>query len=499
MPAGHVAAQEVRDRPAPMPFRLFVPAAVRPLRRELRAAATSGPDHSGDEATRASFGPAAPARSSVGRSVVQFVGAGLVALVLLAGGSALASRRAGTAESIRDATEKTALLVRAAIAPNLTAGVLRGDAAELARFDGAMESLVLQDPIVHLRMWTPEGRIAYADEPAMIGEVFPLRDDAQEALASWEAQAEVSNLSAPENRFEQADDTLLEVYYPIAGPLGRPLLVETYHRYGPVTESARRIWLSFAPAALGSLLLLQLVQVPLATRLARRVEHARREREELLRSSLEASTIERRRIAHDLHDGAVQDLVGVGFTLSALADRAERVGDTDAERSLRGALGDTRGAVRSLRSLFVEIYPPNLERAGLVAALGDLLASLAGRGIVTELRAPDTLRVPLGASTVAYRVAQEAVRNVVKHARAQTVTVTVGLDERVAPGVLVVRIVDDGVGLPPGEDGFALPAAAPGHFGLRMADDLVRSAGGTLRVAPGRSGGTEVEAEVPLR
>src|SRR5205814_387613 len=120
---------------------------------------------------------------------------------------------------------------------------------------------------------------------------------------------------------------LLEVYVPVRATDGRPLLFEAYLRSSAVSASGRRLWLAFAPALLGGLLLLQLVNLPLARSLAGRLRRAQGERETLLHEALEASQNERRRIAADLHDGVVQDLVGTSYALSAHAARLAAGGE----------------------------------------------------------------------------------------------------------------------------------------------------------------------------
>ena len=100
-------------------------------------------------------------------------------------------------------------------------------------------------------------------------------------------------------------------------PSGKPLLFEAYYRYGLVSSNGSQLWRSFAPIALGALIALELVQIPLAYSLARRLRQRSAERELLLHQALEASDVERRHIASDLHDGVVQDLAGVAYALSA--------------------------------------------------------------------------------------------------------------------------------------------------------------------------------------
>ena len=96
-----------------------------------------------------------------------------------------------------------------------------------------------------------------------------------------------------------------------------PLLYEDYERSSTISASSRRQWEGLLPALVGALLVLYLIQVPLAYSLARRLRAKQREREQLLRRAIDASDLERRRIAADLHDSAVQRLAGVSLSLAA--------------------------------------------------------------------------------------------------------------------------------------------------------------------------------------
>src|SRR6185295_5199511 len=161
-----------------------------------------------------------------------------------------------------------------------------------------------------------------------------------------------------------------------------------YQQYSSINEGGRHLWLSFTPALLGALLVLGLLQLPLAWSMARRLRQGQEERETLLRRALEASDSERRRIAQVLHDGVVQELAGVSYSLSAAAERAAANGGADMADALRTAASQTRDSMRSLRSLLVEVYPPSLHQAGLEAALRDLLAPLQRAGVETSVTVP---------------------------------------------------------------------------------------------------------------
>lgn len=160
-----------------------------------------------------------------------------------------------------------------------------------------------------------------------------------------------------------------------------------------------------------------MLTTPVLWVLTRRLEAAARARERLLRGAVEASDSERRRIARDLHDGVVQDLVGTSYALTATAQalRQERPATAADLERMSGSL---RTSLRSLRSLLVEIYPPELRTGGLEAALVDLVASANGAGVdaTVEVSGVDGVdRVDDDVVALMWRVAQEAVRNALRH------------------------------------------------------------------------------------
>lgn len=414
-------------------------------------------------------------------AVLQFAVSGLLATLLIGLGTVAVTRRTGTNEAIRDAEQVTRLAGQGIVEPNITPDVVAGEPRALARLNRVVRTRVLRDGVVRVKLWTRDGRIVYSDEPRLIGERYALDADDLAALDAGRVEADVSDLSSPENRFERSRHKLLEVYLPVRGPGGRKLMFEAYQRFSSISASGRRLWLAFAPALLGGLLLLQLVNLPLARSMVRRVGESQRR-------AIDASELERRRIAADLHDGVVQDLVGVSYTLSAEADRLGN-GDRSAV-ALRAGAAHARDSVRALRTLLVDIYPPSLQQAGLAATLGDLAATLTARGLTTVLDADDAPELPPAVEALLFRCAQEALRNAVAHADAQHVTVTL----RTAGGRACLEVADDGRGFDPAvlDD-----RPAEGHFGMRLARDLVRDAGGELTVDGAPGAGTRVRVEVP--
>jgi signal transduction histidine kinase len=419
--------------------------------------------------------------------VTQFAFAGLAVLAVFGAAAVLALRGLGNAEALRDARQFATLAGQGIVEPTVAPGLLRGRPQAIAAVDRMVQERVLGERVVRVKLWAHDGRIVYSDEPRLIGTRFPLDAEKLDVLRTGATKASLSDLSGPENHFELGQGDLYEVYLPIRAPDGTPLLFETYQRRSAVASTGRRIWMPFAALLLGSLLLLWLVQVPLAWRLGRRLQRTQAEREALLVRAVEASDDERRRIAADLHDGPVQDLAGISYSLSAAA----QTGASPATRStLEQAAAGTRDAMRRLRSLLVEIHPPSLRASGLEAALADLLAPFRASGAETELKVDASLGLDEEAERLVYRAAAEALRNVERHAQANRIAVSVERDEA---GVQLV-VADNGAGFAP-ED--RERRREEGHVGLSLLEELAARAGGRLDVRSAPGEGTTFELELP--
>lgn len=425
-------------------------------------------------------------------SVTQFILAGLAAVVLISAGTIYVVRRNATSQAISKARDVASVLGNSVAAPVLANGVLSGDPADVSRLNTVVHERILSDQVVRVKVWTPQGRIFYSDEPRLIGQTFDLGVGERAALRTGKVDADLSNLKEPENQFERRYGKLLEVYVPTHTMGGRPVLFETYLRYSSIAESGRHILGSFAPVMVGGLLLLFLVQVPLAWSMARGLRQGQEEREQLLLRAIDASETERRRIARDLHDGVVQSLAGVSYSLAAAADRVDAGSDNaEVSAALRQAAADTRRSMRELRSLIVEIAPPNLHDEGLDNAVGELVAPLAAEGVETTVDIDDAAVPSPEAQTLIYRVAQEAVRNVAAHAQASHLRVTLTRDN----GSARLVVADDGLGFSPDR---LEQRREEGHVGLTLLTGLVADAGGRLVVASTPGQGTRLEAEVPV-
>jgi two-component system, NarL family, sensor kinase len=418
-----------------------------------------------------------------GVAVGQFALAGLLSLAVVLAGGALVLRNHSNAQALDGARALAAQAGKSVVQPRLTIAALSGDPAALRSLDSAVRRGVLSDRVVRVKIWAADGRIVYSDQPQLRGHRFALGEEELGALRTGEVVASSSNLTAPENRYERTQGELLEVYTPLVGGDGHRYLFETYQRAGAVAGMSRNIWFDVLPVLAVALLVLFLLQLPAAWALVRRERRTRAEREALLVSAIESSETERRRIAADLHDGVIQDLAGLAFSLAAAraSAGAASVSPEPAERTVRKAVAD-------LRQTLLEIAPP-VGGPGLAAALEALAAPLRRSGIDVRLAVDSDLDLSPQAEALVVRTAQEALRNVARHSGAATVAVTAS--SAPAGGVLEVR--DDGHGF--SADRLAERRRA-GHLGLALLTDLTTRLGGRLDISSGAAG-TTVRLEVP--
>lgn len=431
-----------------------------------------------------------PVPPSPRRAVAVSLAAGLIALSAVGGVLAVVQHRSAVTEAIRDARWLTELQARDVVEPVLTDAALRPGPAQAALHE-VISKRVLSAHVVRVKIWDAEGRIVYSDDADLIGRQFALPPDELAALGPGGVPvAEVSDLQEDENREDREFGKLLQVYLGVRTAEGTPLLFETYHPYGSISQASRRLWMSFLPVLLGGLALLWLAQAPLAWRMATGLLAAHDEREQLLVAALAASDRERQRIAADLHDGVVQGLSGASYLLSAEAGRVRQRGDELGAATLGQLAVDLRRCVRELRSLVVTITPPGLHRQALEASIRDLVAPLEDRGIAVVLDVPDDVELDQPSVDLVLRTTQEAVRNILRHAEAHNVSVTVRSDD----GHLTVSIRDDGIGFHPGPG-----AGRHDSVGLSLLAGLAQQEGGRLDVRSTPAHGAHLELVLPRR
>jgi two-component system NarL family sensor kinase len=424
---------------------------------------------------------------SVSREVLLFVLGCALAAATIGGLSFWQVNRAATAEAINDAETVTQIDAHGIVQPLLTPALIAGSPVAIAALDKAVTGGVLGSRVVRVKIWTDGGRIVYSDEHALIGETFTLGDDEEEALDSGKTDSEVSDLSKPENRFERSFGSLVEVYLPLKATNGTDLLFETYQLETALQADQARVWNGIFPALGAGLGLLFLLLIPLSWRLARRLQRSSIDRAVLLQRAIDSSETERWRIAGDLHDGPVQNLTAVSLTLGSAA---MRLGNPEREQPspeellsvMQTASEESRTAIRELRTMIMEIAPPDLDRGGLGAALERLgaVAREAGLEVVVDVD-PAARTLSMQETALIYRTAQEGIRNVVKHAHAARLMVRL----LPSPGAMNLEVTDDGEGFSPDD---LRGRQQSGHVGLSLLQERVAEAGATLAIdsVPGR-------------
>jgi len=222
--------------------------------------------------------------------------------------------------------------------------------------------------------------------------------------------------------------------------------------------------------------------------LAGAIENAR-----LYRRAQEAAVLEERnRLARDLHDSVTQQLFSM--TLTAQAARAQLGKNIQrASAQLERIQETATAALAEMRALIYQLRPPVLTDQGLVAALNQHIGALSRReAIRAEMSVAGDERYARGAEQAIFRIVQEALNNVVKHANASTVSVTLEF----TPELVRVSVADNGVG-------FDIQSVESGktssgrHLGLISMRERAAELGGTMELHSRPGGGTEIVVLVP--
>ena len=196
---------------------------------------------------------------------------------------------------------------------------------------------------------------------------------------------------------------------------------------------------------------------------------------------------ERQRLARDLHDSVTQALYGISLYAEA-AGRALADGETEPVAvNLQEISETTREALAETRLLLFELRPPLLEEQGLAAALRARLQAVEARaGLETAFECHGQQRLAPDKEQELFRLAQEALNNVLKHAHARRVQVCLEL----AADRAVLEVADDGAGFEPALGG-------GGGFGLPGMRERAERLAGRLQIASSPGTGTRVRVEVP--
>ncbi|GFM17212.1 MULTISPECIES: GAF domain-containing sensor histidine kinase [Mycobacteriaceae] len=229
-------------------------------------------------------------------------------------------------------------------------------------------------------------------------------------------------------------------------------------------------------------------------RLHRQLVARERAHENFVEQVIEAQELERRRLAGDIHDGISQRLVTLSYRLDAAAQAAKSIDD-------RSALTEQLDRARELAELTLQearaaisgLRPPVLDDLGLSGGLASLARSIPQVDVRTDLadvRLPDHIELAL------YRIAQECLQNVVKHAGATEARLTFTVDTGDSGDVARLEIVDDGVGFDTLEH--PLGSDEMGGYGLLSMAERAEIVGGRLNIRSRPGSGTAVTATIPV-
>ncbi|WP_104135220.1 MULTISPECIES: sensor histidine kinase [unclassified Cryobacterium] len=419
-------------------------------------------------------------RSEVRSAVSRFITVGVIAMVVIALPAALWVRAESKSNAMDNAIQQAQRLADYSIGPLISNDLLAGLPGSTRRLDDRLAPRISDGSMVRIKVWNSGGRIVYSDVPSLIGQVFDLPSFAPELFAGGEGYASLGVQDAADDLHESQSGELVEVHVRTTATNGQALIVEAYFNDDGVRDEQNALVLGLIPTFLLSLGALQLAQLIPAIQLARRIQGHQSTKRRLLQHAIDASDLERQRIARDLHDEVIQDLAGLSYALEA-----EERHSTDENRALFAqAKAILQKNVRTLRAMTTELYPPDLAELGLPAALTRLAAPLLERGIEVKLHIPPDCDLDRDRAAMFYRVAREVLANTVKHAKAGTLELTLMQDA----DRTILLIHDNGCG-------FDMAADAPeNHLGLRIMRDTIEVAGGSLEVRSWIGGGTSVMA-----
>ena len=425
----------------------------------------------------------------VRRALLSYAIASLGVLVVVGlGASAIAGRVAAEA-AVDDAAVYTQQFSKLVVAPYVTQELVDGDPAAVAALDRVVRLQMSEHEVLRVKVWSADGMVLYSDEPRLLGRTYAIDEVDRPLLTSFGVSAEVSPSTKPENEFESGFGETLEVYAGIRALNGDPVLVEAYLPIDRLHALRDGLSRQIIPLVVLSLLVLQVLLLPLAVLLARRIARDQEERDVLSRLAAHAAEAERHSIAAELHDGVIQDLVAVGFGLGTVKAVAERSGQTDVGAAAQQLNDIVREDVRVLRGMITSLAVRDFAGRPLHEVVLEAAAE-AERAGLTVVRDVVAVTPPArDVHTAVCLVVREAVRNAVRHGRADTLTLRL-VEER---DDIVLEVVDDGCGFDPA----AATSAEDGHLGLTLYRHAARTTGGTSSLDTSPGAGTRLVFRAP--
>ncbi len=423
----------------------------------------------------------------VRRAFVQFALLSVGLIVLVLGGVLAVAEVMAHRSAEGDATTRGGIVAQAVAAGLSDPARGTGDPDLVEEIEAVAQHAGVRAVLV----WDESGTVVWSTRPILVGETFQLDAEVRELFGTTGRLASDGDLDSAHPRGLLGSE--VEVFAPIRGADGSLLVAESYVDGEAAGETRAEALQVLLPLGAGGLLLFEGLALLAGARLARRVHSGRRERIRLLTASLAALDHERRRIAHDLHDGIVQNLAAMRYALTAVTMAVPEDLEGDPHSQLQRICDLVERELAALRGTMGELLPVERQELPLPQTLRELMGRLVppptGWSVEVE---PALENVDPATAELAHRVVQEGVRNAVRHARATSVTVLVQqAAERAGPAVRVV-VEDDGRG-PSGAP--ERPGVGGLHVGIRLLRDLARDLGGDLRLGERPGGGTRLVVE----
>lgn len=428
-------------------------------------------------------------RDAVRRALRWYLVWNLIALTGVVAGVVVLSWVLARSEALRDAEVMASAVARTIVGPLADDDFHARDPAALARMEEVLEYRARDGSLSHIKVWGDAGGgrgvVLWADESALVGEVFELQADEYAVFGTQTTVSRISDLEKEENRLERSEGQLIEVYTGTRDASGAPILFEVYISTERVPEEMRNLIGVILPLPIVAVLALSLATLPLAISLAHRVDRGQQQMQALLVNAVESSDLERRRLAQDLHDGVVQDLAGIGYSLDSDARQLPEGGVLRAHLNQTGEI--IRRDLATLRTLMTDIYPPDLASKGLAETVRELAIQRDLPPGLVRFEIEEPLNAHPVVDRLTYRAIREALQNAIRHAEATSILVRIAQDD----AGMTFEVADDGVGFDTTRPG------PEGHLGMRLISEMVANGGGTMIIHSTLGGGTRVRGELP--
>jgi signal transduction histidine kinase len=406
-----------------------------------------------------------------------------------------AARSVARQQALQDSERITQRLANLVVKP-LWTGYPPRDPGQDADLKRALRFRIAEGNLTEVTIWSADGTVLFSNREEDIGKKLPPPEHLPAALAG-ETAADFQNGQPEADTNTSATPTaagrhrFVEVYTPFTVAGEPPMVFEAYYDYDQVNRLAHRLLRQALPLVLIPLLILQLVQIPIAISLARRIKRHENNRSRLLEHALNVSDRQRVGFAADLHDGPIQNLVGINFALGGVAPTVA----APLAPVMARAQTALRRAIQDLRGLMSDLYPPDLSGGHLNLAIATLTDRLRDDGLDVQLNLAEVPTLNDEVAVTLYRVARESLANSQEHARASTVQLSLtllhGPHGTAQPWVRLV-VADDGVGFDPA----TIDRHGEGHLGLLI--DRVESLRGQLTVTSTADRGTTLQADLPI-